>query len=469
MTTDRPAAPARNTALAQSPSGARAASSTPAPGDTFSAMLGSVAPRPDQGQRQPARNDDGHRNDRSDRAASRPKDAAKPKAADDTKDVDPKDELEDEIKPKPGRLVTPELFALQLASPLAPAPAATPATATLQGMPGEAQAQPQPQLPAQPMLQGTPGLQGFAAQLPNAATQPQLPADAQATTTTPAGAQATPPAPAPAPPADGGIPLSLLNGLTPTPADALATAPMPQAQSTPATDVPATPQPDAPAFTVPNPADGQQQANTGGQPQNQPAPTPVPDATQAANKPAEQGPAPVVNATPVVTPVVAPPVPLNTVTGLQRFVPLSRVAETTATMIQIAADRGVTHARLNLKPVELGGIEVRLKTTPLGISAHLVADSPEAAKMLQSAAADLRRDLEARDVNLLSLDVSTSSEQQQNPQAQAGAFADEFGDSQTYGLGRRNRRNGDEGLTETTVPAETNLVLPNGVLVDVLA
>ena len=51
-------------------------------------------------------------------------------------------------------------------------------------------------------------------------------------------------------------------------------------------------------------------------------------------------------------------------------------------MLHIAAERGVTHARLNLKPVELGGIEVRLQTTPQGISAQLVADSPEAARML---------------------------------------------------------------------------------------
>ena len=86
-------------------------------------------------------------------------------------------------------------------------------------------------------------------------------------------------------------------------------------------------------------------------------------------------------------------------------------------MIQIAAERGVTHARLNLKPVELGGIEVRLRTTPQGITAQLVADSPEAAKLLTQAADDLRRDLEARDVNLLSLDVSTQQRQQQDQQA----------------------------------------------------
>ncbi len=93
--------------------------------------------------------------------------------------------------------------------------------------------------------------------------------------------------------------------------------------------------------------------------------------------------------------------------------PLYRAPETTAQMIQIAAERGVTHARLNLKPVELGGIEVRLQTTPHGVTAQLVADSPEAAKLLTQAADDLRRDLADRDVNLLSLDVST----QQRPAA----------------------------------------------------
>jgi len=72
-------------------------------------------------------------------------------------------------------------------------------------------------------------------------------------------------------------------------------------------------------------------------------------------------------------------------------------------------------------------------------------------------------------VNLLSLDVSTQSEQQQKQQQ--AAFGDEFGDSQRFGFAG-NRRNGsstDAGLTETPAGAETTLVLPNGVLVDVLA
>ena len=107
--------------------------------------------------------------------------------------------------------------------------------------------------------------------------------------------------------------------------------------------------------------------------------------------------------------------PLNAPTGLQRLVPLYTAPETTATMIHIAAERGVTHARLNLKPVELGGIEVRLQHDAAG---RLRAARGRFARGGQAAASrpadDLRRDLEARDVNLLSLDVSTQSEQQQD-------------------------------------------------------
>ena len=67
------------------------------------------------------------------------------------------------------------------------------------------------------------------------------------------------------------------------------------------------------------------------------------------------------------------------------------------------------------------------------------------------------------------LDVST---QQQYQDQQAGQTqADIFGDDYQPG-GVRNLRvglQGDAGLTETAAAADTSLVLPNGVLVDVLA
>src|SRR5919107_520371 len=82
-----------------------------------------------------------------------------------------------------------------------------------------------------------------------------------------------------------------------------------------------------------------------------------------------------------------------------------------ATLLHVAADRGITRARLALRPAELGGVEVQLSSTAAGITARLVADSPEAARMLAHAGEELRRSLEARDVTLISLEVATSGEE----------------------------------------------------------
>jgi flagellar hook-length control protein FliK len=150
---------------------------------------------------------------------------------------------------------------------------------------------------------------------------------------------------------------------------------------------------------------------------------------------------------------------------------MGRVVENTAVLLRVAAERGVTHARLNLKPAELGGIEVRLRATSDGVSAQLVADSPEAARMLSQAGDDLRRQLADQNVNLLSLDVSTSGEQQQG----AAQFAADAGADHGYRSGSASRaghRAADAGDTaEAIAPAgnESTLLLPTGVLVDVLA
>ena len=77
--------------------------------------------------------------------------------------------------------------------------------------------------------------------------------------------------------------------------------------------------------------------------------------------------------------------------------------------------------------------------TAEGIHALLVADSPEAARMLASAGDDLRRQLEDKNVNLLSLDVSTSSEQAATQPA--AAFTDGFGDDTAPRLSQPTRGN----------------------------
>jgi flagellar hook-length control protein FliK len=94
----------------------------------------------------------------------------------------------------------------------------------------------------------------------------------------------------------------------------------------------------------------------------------------------------------------------------RRTVPLQRAPQAAAALLQVAADRGISRARINLRPADLGGVEVQLSSTPAGVTARLVADSPDAARMLAQAGDELRRALESRDVTLLSLEVATSNQ-----------------------------------------------------------
>jgi flagellar hook-length control protein FliK len=255
------------------------------------------------------------------------------------------------------------------------------------------------------------------------------------------------------------------NAVPGTPADAAQAAP-----TGPQADAPA--QPAAPKLAVPFNLDAAQTApQASGTAAQATAPAQAPAGAARADKP--QDAAPVVQGTtttqPLTPPVAAPAQPLSAPAGLQRAVPLGHVARTMGTLLHVAAERGVTHARLNLKPVELGGIEVRLQSTPQGVSAQLVADSPEAARMLTQASDDLRRQLADRNVNLLSLDVSTSSDQRQ---ASAGASAGNdggFGEARSGGSSATSRSDDGDAQATEAAPAETTLVLPGGVLVDVLA
>ena len=61
-----------------------------------------------------------------------------------------------------------------------------------------------------------------------------------------------------------------------------------------------------------------------------------------------------------------------------------------------------------------------------------MADSPQAARLLQQAADDLRRSLAAQNVELLSLDVSTSGDERRDAGA-AGDRSTPFGESATRG------------------------------------
>jgi flagellar hook-length control protein FliK len=143
-------------------------------------------------------------------------------------------------------------------------------------------------------------------------------------------------------------------------------------------------------------------------------------------------------------------------------VPLSRAAETVEHVLRLGSDRGVTHARIALRPAELGSIDVHLRQTSQGLVAKVVAHEAVAVQTLQQAAGDLRRSLEQQGLTLLNLDIGQSGERSAG---RSGA--------DTGGLagGRREWTGAEDtaldGLESTST--ETSLRLPNGVLVDVLA
>ncbi len=150
----------------------------------------------------------------------------------------------------------------------------------------------------------------------------------------------------------------------------------------------------------------------------------------------------------------------------ERAVPLHRAPAAVATLLHVAVERGISRAKMALRPAELGGIEIRLQATAGGVAAQVVADSPEAARLLAQAGDDLRRALEARDVTLISLEVSTSGDQRQ--QSARGEWTD--GDDAGLDLLGTVARTATP--TDDADPApitQTVIELPGGLLVDVLA
>jgi flagellar hook-length control protein FliK len=411
----------------------------------FSALLGAATPKSDAPARREdaPRRDDRQRDDRphaADRAKPR-EDAPKAIKTDDTPAADapaqPPASTEPAAEDKPAVPTTPSLFALQLASPLPPQTAA----------PAPAEAQPLPVL---------------AGQVPAslaAATAAQTGAPAESTGAV-AASVAQNPTETTAAPSPIALPAEATADTT-LPASLDVTKPQAQVTTTQPADSQVKPQ-DAPLPSA------TQQQTPGDQPHDEPSAPAQPSTSAPQAKPADApAPAPAQPTASPIAPASAPGMPSTP--QVQRAVPLSRAIATTGVLVHVMADKGVNHARLNLKPAELGGIEVRLRSTGEGVHALLVADSPEAARMLASAGDDLKRQLEDKNVNLLSLDVSTSD---QRSEQGAGFSTDDFGDDR-YRPGHSNmsRSSANESalLMDAPAAADTVLVLPDGVHVDVLA
>ena len=454
MTTDRTAASTRSTALATPPAAGR----TPAPPtDMFSALLGAATPKSDAPARRedtprrddrpradkPHRHDDARRSQPRDDAPKPAKTAEEPTPTDATAPADAPATTDPAAEEKPTAPTTPSLFALQLASPLPPQPAAPAQAPETQPLPVLAG-----QIPASLAGHRRPGdRDGRADGLPSPRPRRRPPTETAA---------------------DGHRGRDALNGL---PAEATADttlpadfdAPKPQAQVDDAArrlagqaagrDA-AVDRPAADAGAISSRRISRARLRRRTPPRRRPSPLTLP------RRPSPPRPA----RSPRPPRRRCPPRPACSA-------PCRSAARslTTGVMVHMMADKGVNHARLNLKPAELGGIEVRLRSTGDGVHALLVADSPEAARMLASAGDDLKRQLEDKNVNLLSLDVSTSGQRQDQP---AGFNTDGFGDDRYRpGSSNMSRSSGNESalLMETPEGADTVLVLPDGVHVDVLA
>jgi flagellar hook-length control protein FliK len=145
---------------------------------------------------------------------------------------------------------------------------------------------------------------------------------------------------------------------------------------------------------------------------------------------------------------------------------LEHAVETVRLALRVAADRGVTHARISLTPRELGSIEVHLRQTADGLVARVVAEHATAAQLLQHAGGELRRQLESQGLTLLRLDIGASGEQGGRPGDRALANGGAFGgDAGSRSDGDADPLDGPFDPASTT----TTLALPNGALVDVLA
>jgi flagellar hook-length control protein FliK len=219
-----------------------------------------------------------------------------------------------------------------------------------------------------------------------------------------------------------------------------------------------------PAPTLPPSADaaaaapgGQTPASAAGQP------AAVPDGGQSPPAPAIT-----TQAQPAATAQTAVPVATGGVGGpaLPRASVL-QTAERVQELVRIATTRaGNARATLQLRPAELGQVDVHLRTTRDGLVATISAHDQVGHDALQQAGNELRRSLEDKGVQLHSLDL------------QLGAGHDGFsnqGDARQASSGRRGAAS-SHGLTkDDDIVAEDELTIttatsaPAGALVDVQA
>jgi flagellar hook-length control protein FliK len=237
----------------------------------------------------------------------------------------------------------------------------------------------------------------------------------------------------------------------------------PQPPATPAQPQAAPKQPEHAPIPAPN-QEPQQQDTPAGAPA--PAAAAQAQVTAAnsqlptANSPSPPQAAPVQPA-PQAPAVTAPPAPAAPAPppGAR----LAQAVETVHQVIRISQSNGITQARVQLHPEELGSIDIHLRSTPDGVVARVVADASQAAAVLRDGGDELRRQLASQGINLTHFDVGTTGQERRE-----AAFGN-GGSSQQRGNHSANSEDADAGAASPDNTDETTITLPNGVLIDVLA
>jgi flagellar hook-length control protein FliK len=175
---------------------------------------------------------------------------------------------------------------------------------------------------------------------------------------------------------------------------------------------------------------------------------------------------PAVAAQPAAAPHGAAPVPSGTPQLTRASV--VQTAERVHELVRIATTRaGNARATLQLRPESLGQVDVQLRTTRDGLVATIAAHDQAGLDALQSAGAELRRLLDAKGVELHSLDLQLGAGADGGFGAQADArqaSSGRTGAASGYGLDDGADAAAEEELILTTAPSTAA-----GALVDVQA
>ncbi|HTA04931.1 MAG TPA: flagellar hook-length control protein FliK [Solirubrobacteraceae bacterium] len=158
---------------------------------------------------------------------------------------------------------------------------------------------------------------------------------------------------------------------------------------------------------------------------------------------------------------------------------LAQAVETVQATVELAARQGLTQARIQLHPAELGEIRIHLTQTSAGLLARVSAESSAAAQALISAHAELRQSLSSLGIDLAQLHVGAHESGaadlgQPGAGSQQQAGAQQHHSAQASGERRGDRTStvagrGDETLPSNGATAPSDELSAPTALVDVLA